>query len=119
MNSGLQYRLSDGGSNFGRVEIAIQNTWGTVCDAYWDNREASVLCRQLNFTDGVAIGGATYGMGQGAIWLSHLQCTGQEDKLHQCPHRGFTDQFAEASWLLPVICDSHRDDASVFCYKNG
>ncbi|XP_021368435.1 deleted in malignant brain tumors 1 protein-like [Mizuhopecten yessoensis] len=116
--TGLTYRLNGGGKNYGRVEIAIDNTWGTVCDAYWDNREANVLCRQLNFTEGVAIAGAAYGMGKGAIWLSHLQCTGREDRIHHCPHRGFNDQFTEASWLLPVICDSHRDDASVFCYQN-
>ena len=43
-------RLADGLiSNAGRVEICINNAWGTVCDYRWQESSASVVCKQLGF----------------------------------------------------------------------
>ena len=35
--------------NYGRVEVCIDSTWGTVCNNNWDNNEASVVCRRLGY----------------------------------------------------------------------
>ena len=44
-------RLRDGEQeNEGRVEICIDNQYGTICDDLWDNKDAAVICGQLGFS---------------------------------------------------------------------
>lgn len=45
-------RLVNGATGRGRVEICSGNSWGTICNDDWDESEAVVVCRQLNFNDG-------------------------------------------------------------------
>ena len=36
--------------SYGRVEICINEAWSTICDQYWDNIDASIVCHQLGFS---------------------------------------------------------------------
>ena len=49
-----QLRLAGGNiDNEGRVEICMNNVWGTVCSDSWDTTDATVTCQELGYsTDG-------------------------------------------------------------------
>ena len=100
-----------GGSNYrtGRVEIFIEpsNTWGIICDDYWDDVDAGVVCRQLGFGNtGTAI--QTFPLPvynpNTPIWLDDVNCNGQESRLIDCDHNG-----------LEIHNCAHSEDAGVQC----
>ena len=44
-------RLTQGSTNSeGRVEVCFDNEYGAICDDLWDEFDATVICRQLNYT---------------------------------------------------------------------
>ena len=98
-----------GGNNpaEGRVELYLYpHGWGTVCDNWFENIDAEVACRMLGFSGGEAFGNAFFGEGRGEIVLDHLECTGSESDLWDCPRGG----RGEHNCL-------HAHDASVRCGK--
>ena len=90
----------------GRVEFCHNITWGTVCDASWDEDDAGVVCRQLGFSsEGArAFSRAFYDEGTGPILLDEVRCVGTESRLADCLANsiGSHDCF-------------HNEDAGVRC----
>ena len=77
-------RLVDGDSpNEGRLEVFLNDQWGTVCDDFFGQPDATVACRQVGYTGATAIGDAN---GSGPIWLDNVECTGTESRLIDCEH---------------------------------
>ena len=76
-------RLADGEIPFeGRVELFRHGHWGTICDSYFGDEEADVVCRQLGYKTG-SVSMATLPGAQGVIWMEP-NCTGSEEELSQC-----------------------------------
>ncbi|XP_055521998.1 deleted in malignant brain tumors 1 protein-like [Leucoraja erinacea] len=92
----------------GRVEIFHNQSWGTVCDDYWDLADVVVVCRQLGcgFAE-LAHGSATFGSGTDNIWLDDVRCDGMEQNLGEC-----TSQH-----LGKHNCH-HREDAGAVCNRD-
>jgi hypothetical protein len=88
----------------GRIEICINNTYGTVCDDMFDINEAAVICRQLNFTGAsVPLSESFFGSGSGSIFLDNLACTGDEASLLKCAR---SENNCDHSEDAGVICNS-------------
>ena len=93
----------------GRVEVNINNEWGTVCDDGWGIAEASVICRQLGYSTARSYTtSASFGQGTGEILLDNLGCSGRESSLTECRHSG-----------VGIHNCVHSEDAGVVCASPG
>ncbi len=89
------------------MEVYIDDAWGTICDEEWDEIDARVVCRQLDFSGSIsAISGAagrtTFGRGSGRIHFSKVRCNGLEENIFDC-------EYQEDNGC------SHDNDAGVIC----
>ncbi|KAK7906858.1 hypothetical protein WMY93_015470 [Mugilogobius chulae] len=101
-------RVVNGTRCSGRVEIYHAGQWGTICDDHWGIQEANVACRELDCGNAVAVKyKAFYGMGTDRVWMDDIDCTGIENALAECPHRGFGEND----------CD-HNEDAGLVCSES-
>ena len=69
-------------------------------------RSAHVVCKQLGFAGGAAAysEGARYGRSRGPIWLSNVQCRGNEKNIALCAH----------SYWGKTNC-THNQDIGITC----
>ncbi|RVE59012.1 hypothetical protein OJAV_G00199950 [Oryzias javanicus] len=89
----------------GRVEVKHEEVWGTVCNQLWDIKDVKVVCKQLSC--GTALhprGAASFGQGSGKIWLAGVECSGNENSLTDCDHRGYGGHKCDHSTDAGVIC---------------
>ena len=118
-----EVRLVNGSTAYeGRVEVCSNGTYGTVCDDWWDERDARVICRQLGydfggeiipwrstnavlcaFSDVVPVKNGGFGSGDSRpINLDDVRCSGSEESILNCSYDSVSN------------CN-HSEDAGVIC----
>ena len=75
---------------------------GPICDDYWDERDATVVCRQLGFNSGIQTTQSFFGDVPNTFAMDDVFCAGDEDTIQQC------------SYLTADDCDSN-EGAGVIC----
>lgn len=77
-------RLTGGTSYKGRVEVSNGRRWGGVCDDFWSMEEGTVVCRQLGYSEVVAVFRGMESSRNIPIFLDDLRCDGTESNLYAC-----------------------------------
>ena len=99
----------DNSPSSGRVEVLHKGTWGTICNHYWDLRDADVVCRQLGYDGALSAPSyAAFGKRTGQAWLDYVHCEGDEISILDCYHSGWGVHYR---W--------YYNDAGVVCRPSG
>ena len=113
----LEYELSidvEGIEQYtGRLLITYANVTGRICgNDQWDDTAALVACRELGYTHGIAYyhseGTDRFLDTDGPIWLTNLQCSGDEERLVDCQHPGWGKVTECTGNSAGVLCMSDQ-----------
>jgi hypothetical protein len=112
-----EIKFDENGWVQGRVEVFHDGEWGTVCDDSFGNPDAEVACRQLGNELGYEAVGWDFlgniGSGSGQIWMDDLYCSGHEDSLSDCSHRGWGSHncgHSEDAWVSCQLLAFHTGE---------
>ena len=108
----------------GRVEVCVGGRYGTVCDDYFDNTDASVVCRQLGFSSYGKCVPSISTSNRAILLIFRCYCTANWIFWRNCGHCidiTFHVVGTESSLLNcfrklnPSLHVTHMEDAAIIC----
>ena len=103
----------------GRVEIYNNGQWGLVCANRWDTQDATVVCQEKELGSNGTATQIAYSHNE-TLWLSGVDCVGNESQLSSCPHNGIgvidhedcefvagVECFGKYYIVLALVCQSY------------
>ena len=112
-------RLLDGPTPAqGRVAVFRNGQWGGLCSTtVFDGASATVICRQLGYRRGIALGPYAHQYTFYAAWIIY-GCTGVESSLQECKgFKGLPNSYQvtcpDGEWAkLAVSCSSSAGEVA-------
>lgn len=111
-----------GNDNKGQVVVTHYGVEGRICSRDWDDADAHVMCRSMNYQNGMAYYHdelATISSLRGPYWLSGFNCTGDEASLLECPNNTRLNLGnCSSSHIASVLCfnDTGESGESFFFF---
>ncbi|XP_072921261.1 neurotrypsin [Hemitrygon akajei] len=97
----------------GRVEVYVNGVWGMICSKNWDDRDASVVCRQLGHgQSGKASQIILSGLAMAPIHWSNIQCRGDEHSIFECSKE--TRKHGNCLYKRVAVATCYPPKAAVF-----
>ncbi|XP_072029155.1 scavenger receptor cysteine-rich type 1 protein M130-like isoform X2 [Amphiura filiformis] len=101
------------GTRIGKVEVYYQGEWGAICNVHWDLNDAEVVCRNLGLGRAKKVQ-RTSSSSMRRIWMTNVQCAGDEASIYYCPHDGWGNYDCTVDNLAWIECNSPLHEISLF-----
>ena len=97
----VELRGGDGVSRGNVFAVNFLGYLGPICDDYWDEKDATVVCRQLGFNSGNATVESFFGDVSNIFAMDQVSCIGDEDTIQQCEYETLDDcEFNEGAGVV-------------------
>ncbi|XP_072273477.1 scavenger receptor cysteine-rich type 1 protein M130 isoform X2 [Pyxicephalus adspersus] len=87
----------------GLVEVYQKGEWGVISGDGSDLKDGEVICRELSCGHVINVGRQAV-IGTPKLWLSGLNCIGNENVLRQCPYDSWGTSDAQVKEATRVVC---------------
>lgn len=107
----IRFRLAGGNGSYGRVETYYAGVWGTVHNAGFDVKAATVICNHLGLSgipSVIKFAAGPFGPGTGPVWLTGLSCHGNETSLWECGHSRVFRNYWSHDYDAGVVCNTQN-----------